>query len=99
MRSITNPDEFRANVRIRLQKFISDENMCKNLEKGIYNYCIKEATERQIVKKWDNVYFTHLYIDRLRTLYNNLKRLMIILILMTTRLVIQKSQNEIPKTQ
>jgi len=74
MRSIANPDEFRNNVRIRLQKIISDENMCKNLEKGIYNYCIKEATERQIVKKWDNVYFTHLYIDRLRTLYCNLKQ-------------------------
>ena len=73
MRTITNPSEFRENVRERLQGFIPDENMCKNLEKGIYNYCIKEATERQIVKKWDNVYFVHLYIDRLRTLYYNLK--------------------------
>ena len=73
MRTITNPSEFRENVRERLQSFIPDENMCKNLEKGIYNYCIKEATERQIVKKWDNVYFVHLYIDRLRTLYYNLK--------------------------
>ena len=73
MRTITNPTEFRDNVRERLQGFIPDENMCKNLEKGIYNYCIKEATERQIVKKWDNVYFVHLYIDRLRTLYYNLK--------------------------
>lgn len=73
MRTITNPTEFRENVRERLQGFIPDENMCKNLEKGIYNYCIKEATERQIVKKWDNVYFVHLYIDRLRTLYYNLK--------------------------
>ena len=73
MRTITNPTEFRENVRERLQGFIPDETMCKNLEKGIYNYCIKEATERQIVKKWDNVYFVHLYIDRLRTLYYNLK--------------------------
>ena len=74
MRTIANPIEFRENVRERLQSFIPDQNMCKNLEKGIYNYCIKEATERQIVKKWDNVYFVHLYIDRLRTLYFNLKK-------------------------
>jgi transcription elongation factor S-II len=73
MRTIANPSEFRKNIRERLNAFIPDETMCKNLEKGIFNYCIKEATERQIVKKWDNVYFTHLYIDRLRTLYCNLK--------------------------
>lgn len=73
MRTIKNPSEFRANVQKRLLAFIPDENICKNMEKGIYNYSIKEATERQIVKKWDNVYFVHLYIDRLRTLYYNLK--------------------------
>ena len=74
MRTIKNPQEFRANVNIQLQKFLPDETICKNLEKGIYNYCIKTATERQIVKKWDNVYFTHLYVDRLRTIYFNLKQ-------------------------
>jgi len=74
MRTIKNPQEFRANVNIQLKKLLPDENICKNLEKGIYNYCIKAATERQIVKKWDNVYFTHLYVDRLRTIYCNLKQ-------------------------
>ena len=74
MRTIKNPQEFRANVNIQLKKLLPDETICKNLEKGIYNYCIKAATERQIVKKWDNVYFTHLYVDRLRTIYCNLKQ-------------------------
>jgi len=74
MRTIKNPQEFRANVNVQLQKFLPDGTICKNLEKGIYNYCIKTATERQIVKKWDNVYFTHLYVDRLRTIYFNLKQ-------------------------
>jgi transcription elongation factor S-II len=73
MRTITNPDVFRRNVYNKLQSQLPDENICKNLEKGIYNYCIKEATERQIVKKWDNVYFTHIYLDKLRSVYNNLK--------------------------
>jgi transcription elongation factor S-II len=73
MRTIKNPSVFRANVCQQLTLYIPDENMCSNLEKGIYNYCIKEATERQIIKKWDNVYFTHLYLDRLRTIYYNLK--------------------------
>jgi transcription elongation factor S-II len=73
MRTIKNPAAFRAGICKQLTTYIQNENMCKNLEKGVYNYCIKEATERQIVKKWDNVYFTHLYLDRLRTIFYNLK--------------------------
>ena len=73
MRTIAKPEEFRANIRKKLQLYLSDVSICKNLEKGIYNFCIKEATERQIVKKWDNIYFTLLYLDKLRSIYANLK--------------------------
>ena len=73
MRRIENPDEFRANVRVQLEKLLPNERIVENLEKGIYNYCIKEAELRSIVKKWDNVYFTHLYIDRWRSVAVNLK--------------------------
>ena len=73
MRTIANPETFRCNIRNKLQTHLPDENICKNLEKGVYNYCIKEANDRQIVKKWDNVYFTHIYLDKLRSVYYNLK--------------------------
>tara|TARA_A100001015_G_C14364720_1_gene471941 strand:- start:71 stop:517 length:447 start_codon:yes stop_codon:yes gene_type:complete len=46
-----------------------------NIEKGIYNYSIKEATIRTVVKKWENPYFVQLYVDRLRSVYLNLYRL------------------------
>lgn len=46
--------------------------MAKNLEKGIYNYSIKIATEKNIVKKWENQYFVQIYIDRLRSIYMNI---------------------------
>jgi transcription elongation factor S-II len=45
----------------------------KNIEKGIYNYAIKEATNRKIIKKWENKYFVQLYLDRLKTVFVNLK--------------------------
>jgi transcription elongation factor S-II len=48
------------------------EKMARNLEKGIYNYCIETSTEKNIVKKWENQYFVHLYIDRLRSIYMNI---------------------------
>jgi transcription elongation factor S-II len=73
MRTIANPETFRCNIRHKLHSQLPDENICKNLEKGVYNYCIKEANDRQIVKKWDNVYFTHIYLDKLRSVYANLK--------------------------
>ena len=73
MRTIANPETFRFNIRIKLQTYLPDESICKNLEKGVYNYCIKEANDRQIVKKWDKVYFTHIYLDKLRSVYANLK--------------------------
>jgi transcription elongation factor S-II len=73
MLTIANPEIFRCNIRKKLQLYLPDESICKNLEKGVYNYCIKEANERQIVKKWDNVYFTHIYLDKLRSVYSNLR--------------------------
>ena len=44
-----------------------------NMEKAIYNYAIREATQRKIVKKWENRSFAHIYIDRIRSIWNNLK--------------------------
>jgi transcription elongation factor S-II len=52
---------------------IGDDNLCANLEKGVFNYAIKEATSKKIIKKWENPYFVQLYLDRLRSLYLNLK--------------------------
>lgn len=73
-RQIHNPVNFRANIRARLALMLDGKtNTALNLERGIYNYCIAEADKRNIVKKWDNVYFTQVYIDRLRTIYTNIK--------------------------
>ena len=47
------------------------ELCCGNIEKGIYNYAIQEATKKHIVKKWENQSFVHLYMDKLRSVYIN----------------------------
>ena len=73
--SITNPDQFRQNIRRVFQQSIqsSNEKVATNLEKAIYNYTIKEATQKKLIKKWENPFFRQLYTDRLRTIYQNLK--------------------------
>ena len=73
MFTIENSEEFRVNIRNKLNELINNEKISLNLEKGIYNYAIKQADERNIVKKWDNSHFIHIYLDKLRSIYNNLK--------------------------
>ena len=73
MSKITNPDQFRENIRGKFAVILGDEKLSTNLEKGVYNYAIKEANSRKIVKKWENPHFAQLYIDHLRSMYINLK--------------------------
>jgi len=74
MRKIDNPDSFRNNIRGKLQELLESEKKAINLEKGIYNYALKEANNRKVVKKWDNPYYAQIYLDRLRTIYINLAK-------------------------
>jgi DNA-directed RNA polymerase subunit M/transcription elongation factor TFIIS len=83
---ITNPEVFRANIVLHLNKKFSSTSTSNsstttdnsndkdgnNLEKGIFNWTIKEATSRKVVKKWDNPYFVQIYTDKFRSVYLNL---------------------------
>ena len=74
MRVVTSPEKFRKNVSGKLNEFLEDNVSSINLEKGIYNYAIKESTARKIIKKWDNPHFVQIYNDRFRTVYMNLNK-------------------------
>lgn len=72
MHTIPTPKKFRKNIRTRLNRFFNNESHARNLEKGIYNWSLHEATQRKIVKKWTNQYFVQIYLDHLRSIYVNL---------------------------
>lgn len=72
---------FRANVCEKLAERLNqyddpvNEQLLKcagNMEKGIFNFALKEARQRKIVRKWDNKYFVLLYSNHLRSILNNL---------------------------
>ena len=81
---IANPEAFRDKVRAKLTERFKNmdinENMNQdaaanaalNLERGIYNYTLRESDTKNIVKKWDNGYFVQIYADRLRTVCINM---------------------------
>lgn len=73
MYKIDNPETFRKNISEKFKVFVVDEKTSLNLEKGVYNYAIKEAASKKIIKKWENPYFAQIYLDRLRSIYLNLK--------------------------
>ena len=72
MHKIENPDNFRNNIRAKINILLENEKKSINLEKGVYNYSVKEATTLKVVKKWDNPHFIQLYTDRLRSIYLNI---------------------------
>ena len=75
MRKVTNPTEFRKSVIVKFSKdgkLKLTQIQARNIEIGIYNFTIKEAGRRNVVKKWDNPYFVNIYFDRWRSIYTNL---------------------------
>lgn len=71
-RRIDNPEQFRSNIRKKINDLLKNEKHSSNLEKGIFNYSLKEADRHRIVKKWDNKHFVQIYVDRLRSVVLNL---------------------------
>ena len=65
-------EKVRANLESRLHEISGAASKALNLEKGIYNFTIRESTERSVIKKWDNPYFVNLYIQKWRSVSNNL---------------------------
>lgn len=75
MNKITNVEVFRENVRTKFKTLLelNSDSHGINLEKGVFNFAIKESTHKKIVKKWENPQFVTIYMDRLRSIYINFK--------------------------
>lgn len=80
MRKVDNPEVFREKVVNKIVDKLEScgvvstnyTKMANNLEIGVYNYAIKQSTDRLVVKKWENIYFVQLYMDKLRSIFANL---------------------------
>ena len=54
-------------------KIIHNDKKSRQMEKDIYNSCLKYAGENNIIKSWENNIFKSLYLSRIRSIYTNLK--------------------------
>ena len=58
---------------IMFNNILPDGKICRQMEKDIYNSCLKYSNENGIIKSWDNIVFKKLYVSRIRSIYSNLK--------------------------
>ena len=79
-RIINDPQIFRNNIVKKFDKLLlNNYKISKNIEIAIYNFCIKQAIAKCIIKKWNNYAFVNLYLQKLKSIlfnlsYNNLKQ-------------------------
>jgi len=71
---IKDSETFRVNMKTKLNDIIKNDKMASNMEKGIFNYSLKESNNKKVVKKWDNPYFVQIYMDRMRSIIYNLTK-------------------------
>ena len=52
MCTVTDAPLLRQRMRNRLNEIIQDEKISENVEIGAYNYSVKQATEKKIIRKY-----------------------------------------------
>lgn len=70
---IENPKSFRNNIRNKFNDIIDDKKKSNNLEKSIFNFAIRDAKEKKIVRKWDNNLFVLIYLNKCRNIMMNIQ--------------------------
>lgn len=78
-----SPLDFRANIIFRIACIFQDQiidnefidYLSQNIEKSVFNYAIKDTASKKTIKKWENPIFVQIYIDKLRSVFSNLKNI------------------------
>lgn len=69
---IETPNVFRKNIVNNINKHVKNEKKSLNIEKSIYNFTIKEAKQKKIIRKWCNEYFVMIYTNKLKSIIVNM---------------------------
>lgn len=69
---VKDKDSFRKKIIDKFNIKIKNIKKSTNLEKGLFNNVLIICDEKNIVKKWENRYFCQIYIDKFKSIYQNL---------------------------
>lgn len=65
--------ETRKHIIEILNKVVNNIKMANTIEKSIFNSVCAIATERRVLKQWDNPIFKKIYVNKSRSIYTNIK--------------------------
>lgn len=77
MAQVSNPNKLRNTISFQLNKKLKNKKNSINMEKGIFNYTLKECNRKNIVKKWENKDFVMIYLNRSKSILTNLNSVII----------------------
>ena len=78
IKPVDNPEHFRKNIVKYIDGFIKNDKYSTNIEKSIYNYSVLKSKKEKIVKKWENVHFVLIYLNKFKIIFHNIKNPIII---------------------
>ena len=70
--NLYNLNDLRVSMRQLFKKFSKDDEIINKLETGILDNVCEICDRRKIVKKWENINFKKIYLNKCRSIYTNL---------------------------
>lgn len=65
-------EDKRSHVLEYLKDIVHEDNIASDIEKGIYNWCITNSRTYDTLKSWNDKSFVNLYVNKARSVLNNL---------------------------
>ena len=69
-----NLNEIRSKTIGILHDLLKEKRKINSIEQGVYNYCIEMSIQSDVIPRWDNQVFRNMYINKVRSIYTNLKK-------------------------
>ena len=54
---INDPIKFRKNIECKINKVVKNDKLSRKIERSIFNFTIKEAKNKNVIRKWENQNF------------------------------------------
>ncbi len=73
IKSVSNPKHFRETIIKYINQYVNNEIYSKNMEKSIYNFTLIQSKKEKIVRKWENINFVLIYVNKFKIIFHNIK--------------------------
>ena len=73
IKSVSNSQHFRETIIKHINSYVDNETYSKNMEKSIYNFALIQSKKEKIVRKWENINFVLIYVNKFKIIFHNIK--------------------------